>query len=95
MSTALGPYDWWAKRLHYWVEGQVYWKQYKYRRTIMDSLLNFLSGKKTFFVAALIAIGAGLTAFTEIEIPEAAWAILGALGLGAVRVGMQKAEPNE
>ena len=61
----------------------------------MESLLSFLSGKKTFIVALLIAVGAGLSAFSTIEIPDAVWAILGALGLSAVRAGIQKSEPTE
>lgn len=54
------------------------------------NILELLKGKKTFIIALLIAVAAGITAFTSFEIPEAAWAILAALGLGAVRVGMKK-----
>ena len=61
----------------------------------MDKLFEFFAGKKTFIVAVLVAVGAGITAFTQIEIPEAAWAILAALGLAAVRAGVEKNGPTE
>ena len=54
-------------------------------------LIKFLNGKKTFFVAILTGVGATLTIF-GIHIPEFAWAILGALGLGAVRSAIKKIE---
>jgi hypothetical protein len=55
----------------------------------MSKVLNWLSGKKTYITAAMIGICAGLQA-AGIEIPEYAYAILGALGLGAVRSGIKK-----
>jgi len=57
----------------------------------MGKILEFLDGKKTYIVAILTGIAGVLTAF-GIVIPELVWAILGALGLGAVRDAIKKNE---
>ena len=55
------------------------------------TMFNFLSGKKTYIVAVLTAVGGVLAAFGYV-IPEYVWPILGALGLGAVRAGIKKTD---
>ncbi len=47
----------------------------------------FLEGKKTYIVAIATLIG-GILVSQGIAIPEYVWAILAALGLGAVRAGI-------
>ena len=47
-------------------------------------MLAKLSGKKTYIVAVLAALGAAATALGY-PIPEYVWALLGAAGLGSVR----------
>lgn len=61
---------------------------------MLTSVQNWLDGKKTYIVAALIGIGAGLEAY-GIMIPEFVFMVLGALGLGAVRAGVKKSGPVE
>lgn len=56
---------------------------------MLEKLGKYLSGKKTYIVAILIGVGAGLQAI-GIVIPDYVFAILGALGLGAVRSGVNK-----
>lgn len=56
---------------------------------ILGNVEGLLKGKKTFIVAILVAIGAGLKAY-GIEIPQYVWLLLGSLGLGAVRAGINK-----
>ena len=56
---------------------------------ILAKIEALLSGKKTYIVATLIGIGAVAVHLGYI-IPEFAWAILGALGLGAVRSAIAK-----
>lgn len=53
----------------------------------MEGILNWLSGKKTYLIAATVAVLGGLTAWGY-EIPEFVWYILGALGLGTLRAGI-------
>ena len=55
----------------------------------MSKLIEFLSGKKSFIVALGIAIVAGCKAF-GVDIPELVWPLLAALGLAAIRAGIQK-----
>lgn len=52
-------------------------------------MLKFLTGKKTYIIAILIAVGGILEAF-GISIPTYVWPILGGLGFGAVRAGINK-----
>ena len=57
----------------------------------MGKLLEFLDGKKTYIVAGLAAVIAGLQASRVIgAIPEYVWQVLGALGLASVRDGINK-----
>ena len=49
----------------------------------------FLEGKKTYIVALLAAAGAASTALGY-PIPEWVWPLLGAAGLGSVRVALNK-----
>ena len=57
----------------------------------MEAILGFLKGKKTYLVAATLVIMAALKA-KGIEIPEEAWAVLAALGLGFIRAAVKKVE---
>lgn len=57
----------------------------------MAKLLEFLTGKKTYIIAVGIAVATLLPAFGVI-VPEYVWGILAALGLGAIRAGIKKAE---
>jgi hypothetical protein len=50
----------------------------------MKNILKFLEGKKTYFIAITAGILAGLQAY-GIVIPNYVYAILNALGLGALR----------
>ena len=63
----------------------------------MSQLLSFLSGKKTYLVGAVTFILGGAEALSDagvIDWAMSAWlyAMLGALGLLALRAGVQKAE---
>lgn len=54
-------------------------------------MFDWLQGKKAYIVAAGSLV-AGILAAFGVVIPAVVWPILGALGLGAVRAGIQKAE---
>ena len=56
----------------------------------MTSFLNFLQGKKTYIIAILAAVTAAAQALGYV-IPEWIYALEGALGLGALRVAVNKA----
>lgn len=58
---------------------------------ILEKIEKFLSGRKTYFVAIIGAILAGLQLY-GIAIPEIAWQALGLLGLGAIRSAVGKIE---
>lgn len=60
----------------------------------MEKVLDFLNGKKTYIVAAVIAITAGVQALGY-TVPEWVYVLESALGLGAVRVGITKSGPTE
>ena len=60
----------------------------------MEKVLDFLNGKKTYIVAAVIAITAGVQALGY-TVPEWVYALESALGLGTVRVGITKSGPTE
>lgn len=59
---------------------------------MLEKLGKMLQGKKTYIVVGLIFLGAGLQA-VGVVIPEIVWPILGALGLGSVRSGINKSGP--
>lgn len=52
-------------------------------------MLNFLKGKKTYFVAAVVFILGGLDALGY-TIPAELYALLGGLGLGTLRASVDK-----
>ena len=51
-------------------------------------LTNILAGYRTYIVAAAI-LTCGILKHYGVEVPEVAWATLGALGLGFVRAGVK------
>jgi hypothetical protein len=55
----------------------------------MSKLLAILDGKKTYIVAALIGVLAGVQALGY-PIPEWVWIALNAVGLGTVRNALEK-----
>lgn len=55
----------------------------------MDTLLNLLSGKKTYIIAAIAAATAAAQALGY-TVPDWIYPIEGALGLGALRVAVSK-----
>lgn len=56
---------------------------------MIEKIRNFLSGKKAYIIAILIGIGA-VAIQLGYTIPEWVWAILAALGLGAIRAAISK-----
>lgn len=56
-------------------------------------MFNFLQGKKTYLIAAIVAIMAGLS-YLGIEIPTWIPPLLAALGLTAVKSAIKKVEPK-
>ena len=58
-------------------------------KDVLSKIGGFLSGKKTYIVAALIGVGAVLQTL-GINIPEVAWLLLAACGFGAVRSAIDK-----
>ena len=63
----------------------------KDRETIMQKLLDVLSGKKTYLIAATAAALAFAQAMGW-AVPEFVYAILGAAGLATTRAGIEKAK---
>jgi len=61
---------------------------------MLEKLQAFISGKKTYIVAILGAIGVGLQLY-GITIPEYIWSLLALAGLGAVRSAISKIEKPE
>jgi hypothetical protein len=55
----------------------------------VKSILDFISGKKTYIVAILVGLG-GAAQVLGYHVPDAVWPILGGLGLGAVRDAIGK-----
>jgi len=55
----------------------------------MHVLKNWLIGKKTYIIMTIILISSILECFNIYEIPEFVWAILGALGLGFIRIAIK------
>ena len=58
---------------------------------MLEKIGNFLQGKKTYLIAIVIGVGAAAQALGYV-IPEWVYALLGALGLGAVRSGIEKSK---
>ncbi len=57
----------------------------------METVWNWLKGKKTYGIAVLVAAVAILR-WRGVEIPEYVWGALAALGLGFLRAGVKKVE---
>ncbi len=55
----------------------------------MDWIREQLKGRKTYIVAAT-TIGLGVAQAFGVPIPLLAWPILGALGMGSIRAGVNK-----
>ena len=60
----------------------------------MQKIITFLKGKKTYFVMAATFIVGGLHA-CGVEIPEWAYALLAASGVGVLRAGISKSQSPE
>ena len=57
----------------------------------MDKIISFLSGRKSYIVAALAIVGAILLKYGIVaEIPAWIWPLLAGLGLGTVRMAISK-----
>ena len=56
---------------------------------MLEKIGEYLQGKKTYIIAALIGIGAVMQTLGY-AIPDLVWPILGAMGLGAVRSAIDK-----
>jgi hypothetical protein len=56
-------------------------------------MIQFIRGKKTYIVAAIMVLATGLKAFGVIDQPayEAAMGVMAAFGFGALRAGVEKA----
>lgn len=61
---------------------------------MLEKIGKLLQGKKTYIVAILIGVGAAAQAMGYV-IPEYVYILLGALGLGAVRSGIEKSGPSQ
>lgn len=57
----------------------------------MKAILEFLSGKKTYVVAVLVAALGVCQGMEWFAVPDALYALLGAIGLGTLRAGVNKA----
>lgn len=55
----------------------------------MNAILDFINGKKTYFIAFIVAVEAGLR-YAGIEIPAWVDTALAALGLTAMRAAIPK-----
>lgn len=60
----------------------------------MEKILAFLQGKKTYIIAVVGAVVSLLLA-CGVTIPDWAWGLLGFLGLGALRSGVNKSGPTD
>lgn len=56
---------------------------------MLEKIGKLLQGKKTYIIALLIGIGAAAISL-GVVVPEWAWVLLGACGLGAVRSSIDK-----
>jgi hypothetical protein len=59
----------------------------------MDSIIDFLDGKKSYLTAIVTAIIGAVQALGY-EIPQWIFAILGAVGLGTLRAAVSKSKPK-
>jgi small-conductance mechanosensitive channel len=57
----------------------------------MQAILEFLSGKKTYIVAVVVAV-IGLLQACGVDLPESVITILAAFGLASVKSAVKKAE---
>lgn len=55
----------------------------------VNQVREFLKGKKTYMVVAVTFVLGGLQA-CGVDVPEAVYVLLGALGLGTLRAGVNK-----
>jgi len=53
-------------------------------------IVNFISSNKTYITAGAIGILGVLQGLDVLILPESAWLVLGALGLGFLRAGVNK-----
>ena len=60
---------------------------------MLEKIGKWLQGKKTYLLALVIGVIAALNALGYV-VPEWVYAILAALGLGAVRSAITKSEPK-
>lgn len=58
---------------------------------MLAKLQQLIEGKKTYICMVLVAVGAVLQ-YNGTVIPEYAWTVLAALGLGAVRSAIEKSK---
>ena len=56
--------------------------------SLYHSIVNWLTGKKSYIVAGLILVLSVLSGFDICTIPEWMWGCLAALGLGTVRIAV-------
>lgn len=57
----------------------------------MNAIIEFLSGKKTYIIALVVAI-IGLLQACGVELPDSVLTILAAFGLASVKAAVKKAE---
>ncbi len=56
----------------------------------MNDLLEALKGKKTYLITALVVILGALQGLDVFIMPDWSWPIIGAIGLGTLRAGVNK-----
>jgi len=87
---------WWAfNALAWWNRdrnGMVRWIAEQVRKRAPMSIVNWLKGRKT-YIAAIAAFVLGGLAAIGYPAPEWVYVVLAALGLGALRAGLQKVAP--
>ncbi len=54
----------------------------------MEKIFEFLKGKKTYIIAVLVAAGAIVEIEFGFDVPDYAYIVLGAIGLGTLRAGV-------
>ena len=52
------------------------------------NITKFISGNKTYIIAGVIGVLGVLQGLNVLTIPESAWLVLGAFGLGFLRAGV-------